>query len=58
MTYHICLQGYVEDILFRETIENLTACERPDGTVPVVSLVIHFQTGANYNHATTSLAKA
>ena len=32
-------KGYIEDILYKESIENLEACERPDGTVPIVSTV-------------------
>ena len=36
-TCSYCIQGYVEDILYKESLEHLGACERPDGTVPIVS---------------------
>jgi len=35
--FTLFLQGFIEDILYKETLENLEVCERKDGTVPMVS---------------------
>ena len=35
----IYFQGFVEDILYKETIKNMEVCERPDGTLPLVSFL-------------------
>ncbi|XP_045193477.2 L-fucose kinase-like [Mercenaria mercenaria] len=40
--YKLSDQGFVEDILYKETIKNLEICERKDGTVPMVCAMVYF----------------
>ncbi|XP_052231243.1 L-fucose kinase-like isoform X2 [Dreissena polymorpha] len=40
--YKIDSKGFVEDILYKETLEKLEACERQDGTVPMVCGLVYF----------------
>lgn len=40
--YKVNDQGYVEDILYKETVKNLEVCERKDGTVPMVCAMVYF----------------
>ncbi|WAR12484.1 FCSK-like protein, partial [Mya arenaria] len=40
--YKLDSQGFVEDILFQETLENMEKCERKDGTVAMVCGMVYF----------------